>query len=523
MKKITLLFLLLQVSLVFSQNAPIDFEPDGFGASWTWATFEAPMGEENPTFSVVANPSVDEANGSATVAKMDTRYATDASWGSSGCESMHNADLGSFTVTEANKVVKMMVYQEGFAAPVALKFASPSGFAFGEVVVQNTIADAWVEVEFNMSGWIGAPETPDQIIFFPSYAARATGHVVYFDNVTFSGTGTGGGDGPTVGAPIPTRDAANVISVFSDTYTNVPVEDLNPDWGQATVVSEESIEGNNTLVYKGLNYQGLQLGGSQDVSAMTHLHMDYWTANSTTLNAFLISEGPVETASALTVPTSGWMSVDIPLTAFSPVDLASLIQFKFDGNGDIYLDNIYFYKGEGETGGGGIPNTPVDFEPDGYGASWTWATFEAPMGEENPAFSVVANPSIGEVNGSATVAKMDISYATDASWGSAGCETMHGADIGTFTITNSNKVVKMMIYQEGFAAPVALKFASPSGFAFGEIVAQNTVADAWVEVEFNMSGWIGAPETPDQIIFFPSYAARATGHVVYFDNVTFNA
>jgi hypothetical protein len=46
----------------------------------------------------------------------------------------------------------------------------------------------------------------------------------------------------------------------------------------------------------------------------------------------------------LMVPTEGWISLEIPLTDFSPVDLAKIIQFKFDGDGDIYLDNIYFHK-----------------------------------------------------------------------------------------------------------------------------------------------------------------------------------
>ncbi|MFK2821156.1 carbohydrate binding domain-containing protein, partial [Flavobacteriaceae sp. LMIT009] len=32
-----------------------------------------------------------------------------------------------------------------------------------------------------------------------------------------------------------------------------------------------------------------------------------------------------------------------------------IIQFKFDGDGDIYLDNIYFYKTSGGGGGGGTP------------------------------------------------------------------------------------------------------------------------------------------------------------------------
>ncbi|MGK0389096.1 MAG: hypothetical protein ACI94Y_001832, partial [Maribacter sp.] len=169
---------------------------------------------------------------------------------------------------------------------------------------------------------------------------------VFVDNVYFyQGDNTGtGSDEPTVAAPTPSEDPSGVISIFSDTYTNEAGIDFYPDWGQGNVVSEVAIAGNNTLLYSGLDYQGIQLGSNLDVSSMTHLHIDYWTNNSTALNAFLISDGPVETPSILAVPTSGWASVDIPLSDFSPVDLAGIIQLKFDGNGDIYLDNIYFHN-----------------------------------------------------------------------------------------------------------------------------------------------------------------------------------
>ncbi len=166
---------------------------------------------------------------------------------------------------------------------------------------------------------------------------------IYLDNIYFY-RGGGGGNEPVVAAPTPNQDAADVISVFSDAYTNIAGTDLNPNWGQGTIVSEVLIEGNKTLFYKGLNYQGIQLGSSQDVSGMGFVHVDFWTANSSALNVFIISTGPVETAYALSVPTSGWASIDIPLTDFSPVDLKDIIQFKFDGDGDIYLDNIYFHK-----------------------------------------------------------------------------------------------------------------------------------------------------------------------------------
>ncbi len=174
-----------------------------------------------------------------------------------------------------------------------------------------------------------------------------TGSDIFLDNIYFWRIPPV----PTVAAPVPTYPAAGVTSIFSDSYTNVAGSDLNPNWGQATVVTQTPIAGNNTLVYTGLNYQGLQFGSNQDVSGKTFLHLDFYSANSTALNIYLIcppgspgGQAPWEKAYALTVPTAtGWNSVDIPLSHFTPqVALNNVFQLKFDGNGTIYLDNILF-------------------------------------------------------------------------------------------------------------------------------------------------------------------------------------
>jgi hypothetical protein len=156
---------------------------------------------------------------------------------------------------------------------------------------------------------------------------------------------------PVTAAPVPTYPAADVISIFSDSYTNVAGSDLNPNWGQATAVSQTSIGGNNTLVYSNLNYQGLQFGSNQNVSGKQFLHLDFYSATSSTLSVFLISppgsaggQAPFEKPFSLAVPTTaGWNSVDIPLSQFTPqVALNNVFQLKFEGNGTIYLDNILF-------------------------------------------------------------------------------------------------------------------------------------------------------------------------------------
>jgi hypothetical protein len=203
----------------------------------------------------------------------------------------------------------------------------------------------WIRMDIPFDAFTGLSDRSRlyQIIFVSENPNMTS---FYADNIFFYNNGSAPppADEPSTPAPVPTVPAADVISVFSDSYTAIAGTDLNPSWGQATVVTQIQIEGNSTLKYAGLNYQGIQLGSSQDLSAMTHLHLDFWSANSTSVMVFLISPGPVETPYTLTVPTTGWSSIDIPLSEFAPVDMSDVIQLKFEGNGDIYLDNIYFHK-----------------------------------------------------------------------------------------------------------------------------------------------------------------------------------
>lgn len=213
------------------------------------------------------------------------------------------------------------------------------------VVVRNITPDQsqqWISFDIPLSNFAGLSNKTNlgQLIFVDVDENLSN---FYADNIYFYNDGNQPSS-PATAAPTPTHPAANVLSVFSDAYTAIPGTDLNPPWGQLTVVTTVQIQGNNTLKYAGLNYQGIQLGASQNVSAMGFLHLDFWTANSTALSIFLISPGPVETPYTLTVPTPGWTSLDIPLSSFAPVNLSDVIQLKFDGNGDIYLDNIYFRK-----------------------------------------------------------------------------------------------------------------------------------------------------------------------------------
>ena len=511
---LALLTLLAWAGISMGQNAPITFETDGFGATWTWTSFE---NDTNLPLTIVANPSVDSVNASAMVASYTT-LTTGQPW--AGVESQHGADIGPFSFDISNSIVKVMVYKS-VISDVGVKFAEASGEAQPEVKVANTVINEWEELTFDLSGSIGVGVTGvvDQIIIFPDFdlAGRTTDNICYFDNITFSGEELP--PAPAAHAPVPTALATDVISVFSDPYPNIANSNFNPGWGQATVFSEVLIEGNNTLLYSGLDYQGIELGSTQDLTGMDSVHVDFWSVNATELQIFLISQSSGEQAFSLPVANETWVSANVPLTHFTDLELSlsDIFQLKFVGNGDVYLDNIYF-KGEG----GGLeptPHSPIDFEAEGHGADWTWSTFE--NGANDP-LVIGANPSASGLNPSATVASMT-ALTTGAPW--VGVESQHGADIGSFSWDATNSTVKIMVYKP-VISDVGIKFAEANGEAQPEIKIANTVINEWEELTFDFSGHIGLGATGilDQIIIFPDFdAARATDNLCYFDNITFSA
>jgi hypothetical protein len=211
----------------------------------------------------------------------------------------------------------------------------------------------WVSVDIPLTDFTGVDMS--QAIQF-KFDGNGT---IFLDNLYFSCDACGGGNAwpttPTTAAPTPMVDAGDVLSIFSDAYTPAVTADFNPNWGQSTVTTTETIVGNATLKYAGLNYQGTTWEGTPlDLTAagMTHLHVDFWTVDSTALNVYVIGAG--EFPVALTPKLAKWVSVDIPLTDFIGVDMSQAIQFKFDGNGTVFLDNLYFFKSSGGGVGGEI-------------------------------------------------------------------------------------------------------------------------------------------------------------------------
>ena len=160
-------------------------------------------------------------------------------------------------------------------------------------------------------------------------------------------------------------------------------------------------------------------------------------------------------------------------------------------------------------------NVPIDFELGGNGLNWTWTTFE---NDTNQALEIVANPDPSGINTSATVAKFTALQAGEP-W--AGCESMHGSDIGSFSFNNSNCTVSIMVWKS-VISDVGIKFVDATSAAQPEIKIANTLINQWEKITFDFSSRIGVfPITKDQIVIFPDFdlGGRSQDNIIYFDNV----
>jgi len=155
-------------------------------------------------------------------------------------------------------------------------------------------------------------------------------------------------------------------------------------------------------------------------------------------------------------------------------------------------------------------NAPIDFEPNGHGANWNWKVFENGY---NPPLVVVQNPDTNGINTSPNVARFE---ALQQGQPFVGCESMHGTDIGTFTIDQDNYIIRIMVYKTAIS-DVGIKLVRWDNWSLGEIKVANTKTHEWEQLEFDFSAHIGL--TYDQIVIFPDFTARPSDRTIYFDNV----
>lgn len=168
-------------------------------------------------------------------------------------------------------------------------------------------------------------------------------------------------------APVPpARDAADVISIFSDAYSNVPVDFYNGFFApfQTTLGGAVNISGDNIIIYEDLNFVATEFKNpTVDVTSMTHFHVDIRIEEPIDPADFIAIElgdfgpngafgGDDDSSSRLTFDSSSlvsgeWISLDIPLSDFTTLTSRSnLAQIFFISDATIsglLVDNMYFY------------------------------------------------------------------------------------------------------------------------------------------------------------------------------------
>ena len=167
-------------------------------------------------------------------------------------------------------------------------------------------------------------------------------------------------------APEPTRDPSNVTSIFSDFYTNTPVDFFNGFWQpfQTTESAHFTVEGDNILNYTNFNFVGNQFSNpTVNASIKSNLHLNMYIPGEVPANFdFLISVvdfgvdgiqgGGDDTrqqifVSKADVVANSWITIEAPLNLLTTKNNVGLIIYEnINGSSlsNFYLDNIYFYK-----------------------------------------------------------------------------------------------------------------------------------------------------------------------------------
>ncbi len=327
---------------------------------------------------------------------------------------------------------------------------------------------------------------------------------------------------PIVSAPTqPTRDASDVISIFSEAYTDITDTDFDPNWGQATQYVAFDLNGDMIIQYTNLNYQGIDIGENIDASSMESLHIDIWTADATSIDIYPL---PMDVQAAderfvtEALVAGEWNSFDIPLTDFTdqglPID--NLKQFKFVGSGTVFIDNIYIYRAPSVQT---QPIIPVGFESPTF--DYGIFSFGGSSFEPIPA-AIIDNPDPSGINTTEKVFQVEKPSGAQV-WAGAGIVLAGGTDFSEGT------TIEVDVWSPTANTPILFKMedssSPPDGngnpSVFVEVIVSTTVTNQWETLSFDLTifGDFSTSNSYDRAILFPNFNNGGTGSTYYFDNI----
>jgi len=255
--------------------------------------------------------------------------------------------------------------------------------------------------------------------------------------------------GPPSAAPTPpARNASDVISLFSNAYNDITINTWSAVWDDSNV-EDVQIAGNDTKKITFTNFIGVEFQSSRfDATSFTHFHIDIFTDTPTLDKSFNLKfsnwaggageanaiEFSTTNASspALSNPNPGtWISLDMPLSSWTPGARQDLVQFLITSNlGIVYVDNIYVYKGT-PLGLNDFDLVSFKVYPNPARDSWTIRTKNEDMSSIQ-IFDILGK-NVLSLTPNASEVKIDASSLTTG---------LYFAQIKTSTGVNSVKLVK---------------------------------------------------------------------------------
>lgn len=263
--------------------------------------------------------------------------------------------------------------ETGGVSQVRFGFALFSGGEkYADAYNTDTPAGQWTSIDIPLSAFNGYDFSNAQV--FRMTMTKTPGNTFYMDNVYFYTTKEPENTLPTVAAPTPKIDAANVRSCYSDAYTSsFEFNGYNSNGCQIT--SREIAPGEHVLEIKDFRWIHFALGkeagvSTVDLSGLERVHFDVYVPENNVTTA--IQPGMYNVASKKeaysgkqNLTPGKWVSVDLKMQDFKNVGLSAVNNITFKDpagkTGLVYLDNVYFYNGSPvvDPGDPGDPDVPV--------------------------------------------------------------------------------------------------------------------------------------------------------------------
>ena len=234
----------------------------------------------------------------------------------------------------------------------------PISRSTGERKVTSALsAGEWTSIDIDLADYTSQSLSVADLFQFKFVDPNGNSGTIFLDNIYFYKSSE---PAPTTAAADPTAAAKDVISLFSNVYTDVTVNTWRTGWSAASL-AEIKIGTNDVKQYSNLDFVGVEAVGANSINASTmeYFTFDAWTPQGTTYRVKLVDFGAdnaygggddKEHEIAFTNQAlESWNNHKIMLSDFTSLTTKSNIsQIIFSavpiGSTTLYLDNIYFSK-----------------------------------------------------------------------------------------------------------------------------------------------------------------------------------